>query len=1204
MERLARINLALLAVIVLFTGAYAFDEVIPGAVVERVTKNLVGDKAGIQEGDVILHWSRGEAKGTVISPFDLSEIEIEQGAQGTLTLEVTRGAETRSCVMERGAWGLITRPNIPEKLLSIYRTGRSLADQGKASDAAEQWREAATQSTQSAWLRAWFLFKAAELFSEAKKWKESDENYLASIEQAKETGPTVMATLLQAWAQTFQQRSDWGNAEKYYLQAITESRRRGAENLSIASILDGLGEVAFGRGDLVKALSYHEQALTIAKKLAPDSLEVARGLNGLGNVSIQRGNPLDAEKYHSEALMIRQRLVPDSVDVARSLCNLGIVEWQRGNLEKAEQYQERALDLLKKTGTESLVSANSLINLAQIKWHRGDLNEAANYYGQALAIAERLAPESRLVAATHTSLGILAADRGDLSSAEREIRGGLAIDQKLSPGSLNVAETISNLGIVIERRGDLITAEDYFRQTLAIERKLAPDSVDTASTFQDLGRVARDRGNLAAAEEYCRLALAIKEKAIPDSLNVADALEDLGVTMRLRGNLEKAEEYHRKALEIERRQAPGGLLIAYTLRSLGDVARDRKDRKMAESYYRQAAAAWERLAPESTGHAETLAALASVLRSEGQVQDAIDFLDQALRTLESQLARLGGLEETRSNFRADHASYYREYIDLLVSRNKERQAWEVLESSRAQGLSEMLRVAHIDVRKGVDPALLEQERSLAGDIRAKLDRRLRLLGGERTEAQLTAADQEIGRLLKKYNDIEEQIRISSPGYAALSQPQPLSAGAIQRLLRGENILLDYALGKKASYLFAVTSTSLATYRLPGKDSIEALAHQTYECWRAPNKVKIDVGSQTAAQETECPGVAVKLSRILLGPVAQQIRNKRLLIISDGALNYIPFSALPSPEFHDGSSTPLIVEHEVVNLPSASTLALLREQREQRSQAPKAVAVLADPVFDAADQRVRPLLAKEQSRKDRNRAEVQAPAQDMRNDPIQTEDQFQADSLTRSVADLQLESGHRSHRGAFLPRLQFSRQEAKDIAAVTPPGQSLCALDFEANRSTATSPDLAQYRVVHFATHGLLNNRHPELSGLVLSLVKHDGSPQNGFLGLQDIYNLKLQADLVVLSGCETGLGKEIDGEGLIGMTRGFMHAGANRVVASLWSVDDQATAKLMREFYIGMETGKLRPAAALRAAQTEMWKTRRWRSRYYWAAFQMQGDWQ
>jgi CHAT domain-containing protein len=191
----------------------------------------------------------------------------------------------------------------------------------------------------------------------------------------------------------------------------------------------------------------------------------------------------------------------------------------------------------------------------------------------------------------------------------------------------------------------------------------------------------------------------------------------------------------------------------------------------------------------------------------------------------------------------------------------------------------------------------------------------------------------------------------------------------------------------------------------------------------------------------------------------------------------------------------------------------------------------------------------------------------------------------------------------IPRLPFTRQEATRLLALAPKGASFGATDFRASRATVLNADLGQYRYVHFATHGVLDSERPGLSALVLSMVDEQGRPQDGFLRANDIYNLKLPAELVVLSACQTGLGKEIKGEGLVGLTRGFMYAGAARVVVSLWSVNDKATSELMAKFYERMLKRGERPAAALRAAQVEMWKQRQWQSPYYWAAFTMQGEW-
>jgi CHAT domain-containing protein len=361
---------------------------------------------------------------------------------------------------------------------------------------------------------------------------------------------------------------------------------------------------------------------------------------------------------------------------------------------------------------------------------------------------------------------------------------------------------------------------------------------------------------------------------------------------------------------------------------------------------------------------------------------------------------------------------------------------------------------------------------------------------------------------------------------------------------------------------------------------------------------------------------MKLSQMLLAPVANQLGQKRLLIVSDGALQSIPFAALPIPantqvsvlsETRRGINssansssrlkttqtlinsplertlaisqgfkpladvnpyTPLLVQHEIVTLPSASTLAVLRRELKGRSPAAKTVAVIADPVFSTKDDRFFSF------------------------QPPQSNTTTRTSEVKRSATDI----------GVILDRLKYSRTEAETILSLVPATERSSALDFAASRTTATSPDLAQYRMVHFATHGLLNNVHPELSGVVLSLVDEKGADTDGFLRLHDIFNLNLPAELVVLSACETGLGKDVQGEGLVGLTRGFMYAGAKRVAVSLWSVNDVATSELMKRFYQQMLEKGVNPVAALRAAQLEMMKTQAWKAPYYWAAFVVQGE--
>jgi len=256
------------------------------------------------------------------------------------------------------------------------------------------------------------------------------------------------------------------------------------------------------------------------------------------------------------------------------------------------------------------------------------------------------------------------------------------------------------------------------------------------------------------------------------------------------------------------------------------------------------------------------------------------------------------------------------------------------------------------------------------------------------------------------------------------------------------------------------------------------------------------------------------------------------------------------------------------------LGVLRRDTKDRPRAPKTIAVFADPVFGAQDPRIGSI---------------------SKNTLVENPALEQAGDVKRSAEESGLNG---------FPRLRFSREEADQIMRLVPRSNNLEALDFAANKSTATSADLSQYRIVHFATHGLINNRHADLSGIVLSLVDQEGKPQNGFLRLYDIYNMNLSAELVVLSACQTALGKDIKGEGLVGLTRAFMYAGAPRIVASLWRTEDRATAVLMNRFYAHLLTGNgMSPAAALQKAQLSMWQDKRWNQPRYWAAFTLQGEW-
>jgi CHAT domain-containing protein len=701
-------------------------------------------------------------------------------------------------------------------------------------------------------------------------------------------------------------------------------------------------------------------------------------------------------------------------------------------------------------------------------------------------------------------------------------------------------------------------------------------------------------------------------RAGEDPRGEAHTLTNTGYTYCLLGELQKALEYFTQALPLIRNAGDReGEAIA--LNNIGVMSAASGEPWNALEYFTQALSLVQAIGVKGV-EASSLGLIAIAQRNLGNLAEARARIEAAVSILESQRTKVRS-DELRTSFFASKQSYYELYVDLLMRLHQQQPtqghdavALQASERARARSLLESLVEARADIRQGVDPHLLERERSLQQQLNGKEQYRMQLLSRQHTEEQAEAAKKELDALLTQYQEVQGQIRATSPRYAALTQPQPLSLKEIQQqVLDEDTLLLEYASGEEQSYLWAVTPTTPASFELPKRSEIEAAAKRVYESLTARNQwVKDETAEQRRARiakaETEFPQTAAALSQMILGPVAGQLGTKRLLIVSDGALQYVPFAALPRPlsvvsgqwsekEKSNGQRTtdngqkPLIVDHEIVSLPSASVLAVQRKELAGRKPAAKTVAVLADPVFEKDDERVKAARVKAE-------AKAEQPAPQVSGERILTHE-FEKSASETGVVDVRLR----------IPRLPYTREEANGILALAAKEARLKALDFTANRATATSHDVSQYRMVHFATHGLLNSQHPELSGIVLSLVNEKGEPQDGYLRLHDVYNMNLPAELVVLSACQTGLGKEIEGEGLVGLTRGFMYAGAARVVVSLWSVNDQATAELMEQFYKKMLKDGQRPAAALRQAQISMWKEKRWQSPYYWAAFVLQGEW-
>ena len=638
------------------------------------------------------------------------------------------------------------------------------------------------------------------------------------------------------------------------------------------------------------------------------------------------------------------------------------------------------------------------------------------------------------------------------------------------------------------------------------------------------------------------------------------------------GQSEKALEYYNQALSISRkiraRQQEGVILS-----NIGVVYRDTEQWEEAIKYNEQALPIRQEV-NDRLGEVITLGHLAYLEKNKSNLAQALSYIEQSIKIIEETRSEIISPDLKTAYFSSVY-NLYQLYIDILMelhekdpNKGYDAQAFAASERSRARTLIELLTEANADIEQGIDPKLKEEEQSLRFQINAAEKQKLELFIKPYPDKmdRVTVVQEKLDTLNAQYQDLKNRIRATSPRYAALQFPQPLTLAEVQnQVLDTDTTLLQFALGEERSYVWVVTKDTMKTYLLPQSADIEAKV-TAFSQWLGENPDERDSQQgQTAGQE---------LSEMLFSQFATELTKKRLVIVSDGALHNIPFAALP---FRQNST--LINNYEIVHLPSSSSLAIIREQNNQRKPAPKALAIFADAVYRNDDQRLKDI-----------------PSETNANNPPN----LNILALNQAVENV---GNTRSGSPLSLKRLEHSQTEAQTIQTYLKDAETVSFFDFDANLENAQKTDLSPYQIIHFASHGILDTERPELSGIVLSLYNKQGELINGYLRLNEIFNLNLTSELVVLSACETGLGKDMKGEGLIGLTRGFMYAGSPRVLVSLWQINDEGTSEFMGRFYRLMLEENLTPVQALKAAQLEMQQTEKWSDPYYWAAFTLQGEW-
>jgi CHAT domain-containing protein len=930
--------------------------------------------------------------------------------------------------------------------------------------------------------------------------------------------------------------SEYRSALDVYMKALALSESLKTKQAGL-EVQNDVGFVYVYLSDNQQALRYSHQVLSSLARQSPDAgmemqLIRAQALNNAGEAFYSLSDLRKALDYFTQALAA-WRAGEDRSGQALAHLNLGYTYADLGDSQKASEHYRAALELWKKVG-HAQGEALCLTALGGLESFRGEKQSALTYHHEAVRAFQTMG-NAQGEAAAWNGIGQAYEDLNQHSAALDSYGAAFQLFEQIENKDF-AGLSRYYMGRVYQALGDSESALKNYAYAVKLSEAVGDKTIQ-AHALKGIGHVYESQGK--TVEAFTQYFAALKRyKLIGDRRWQARTLNSIGHLHAATGNMSQALTNHKHALELSR------------------AVEDRR---------------------------EQVSALYNIALAEselGNIEEALLNISPALELIEFLRLRVAG-EQLRTSYFASVQEHYQLCIDLLMRADKKHpgkgfaaQALQISERARSRLLLETLSVARVEPATWRSQELLSRERSISQELNLKLESRTRLLNKPDNKND-PINSQEIRQLMNEYEEVLRRIKEETPIYAGFTQARTLRAEDIQQQIGEDTILLEYALGKKRSYLWAVTSTSISGYELPPQAAIEAAASEVYRLLIArqpvPDEKFGEYWRRVENADINYWASAAKLSRMLLGPVASSLNYNRFLIVGDGILHRIPFDALSEPAGRDDE--PILWRHEVVTIPSASVLSALQGAGTAQTVAPKLIAVLADPVFDGDDPRVQK-------------------TGDLPAESTQPEDT----SLYQALAEL-----NESEIKKSLPRLSSTLQEVRVINDLTTRGDRFVSTGFSARRETVIDGDFSQFRIIHFAAHGLFNDEHPDLSGLVLSRVDESGRRIDGFLRAADIYRLRLNADLVVLSACRTGLGRSVSGEGLLGVTRGFLYAGSRSVLASLWKVNDEATSELMQYFYSAMLKDGLSPSAALRVAKNRMYQQERWRSPYYWAAFVIQG---
>jgi CHAT domain-containing protein/tetratricopeptide (TPR) repeat protein len=848
---------------------------------------------------------------------------------------------------------------------------------------------------------------------------------------------------------------------------------------------------------------------------------------------------------------------------------MGSIYSDLGEASSAQEHFENSIVISREIGDRTAEQAY-LAHVGVVYSNLGKHSQALAAYEQALKIARELGDrlsEGRdigLIGDVHTELGNYAKA---IDSYLQAVKIAQSINDRPSE-----AHQLASLGSLYATLGDDSRALETVRMAFAIAREIKDPWMETRF-LQILGNIHEESGRESQALEVYGQALTIARN-LGDRLGEATKLADLGRNQSRLGESQKALDNYDQSLKIAR--DIGAIAVeGAVLNGLGELHYRIGNYVLAERDHRKALSIGEQTRmPRVIWHAS--AQLAAALEKQDRSAEALGHYRRAVDTIEKVRGRLEIAEE-KAGFFEDKIEVYKSLIGLLIaSADKElekeytAEAFHFVERARARAFLDLMAESRVGAERGVDPALLNRQQLIQARI-SQIQSRLIKRSSEKfsTRDSIKPLQVALERADDDYQDLRREIRRRHPRYGDLRYPEPAMLEEVQRALGENALLLEYSLGQQASHMFAVTNKECLVARLSPAQTIADRVKKLREAIARPDRKAV------SSYVTQARWLYDELIR----PASKlAVGKQEVVVVADGILHYLPFEVLLGPAGTaqpqaDMSKLPyLVTKHAISYVSSASVLLGLLDQRDQKPALPKRFLAYAD----AAQQ---------------NEEQPAAGG---------------ASSILRGGID----DGSLLRLG----RLKHSRREVEGIAQLYPRQAADLFLGEQASEENVKAKGrLGDYATIHFAVHGLLNEKKPQFSGLVLKLPRtsKEGNladsldsgavVEDGLLQVYEIFNLTLNADLVVLSACETGLGKDDKGEGLVGLTRAFLYAGSASVVVSLWKVTDVSTAELMIRFHQHLRDQKIGKAEALRRTQLDLISHARFSHPYHWAPFVLVG---